>query len=307
MRARRCVPPQPGDDAEIDLGLAEARRGRGEAQVAGERHLAAAAEREAVDGGDRRLAHRLEQVREILAVLGVLARHQRRLGRQLGDVGARDERAVAGAREHRDAALVVVGEAAEGRQQLLEQLARERVEHLGAVDGHDRDAAVHADVDRRHPATACAFRYSTMAGRRGARREYHRDALRAQRLGVRARDRAADDHEHVVGPLVAQQLEDARHERHVRAREDRDADHVGVLLDDGLDDLLGGLMEARVDDLHAGVAKRPGDDLGSAIVAIEPGLRNDHADPACHRSDCRRLLPHRGRVARHSSSTLSVR
>ena len=109
-----------------------------------------------------------------------------------------------------------------------------------------------------------------------------------------ARDRAADDHEHVVGALVAQQLEDARHERHVRAREDRDADRVGVLLHDGLDDLLRRLVQARVDDLHAGIAKRPGDDLGSAIVAIESRLRNDHADPACHPPDCMSRRPPSG-------------
>ena len=158
-RAREALRAAPArDDAEVDLGLPEARGRGGEAQVAGERHLAAAAQRVAVDGGDRRLAHRLEQVREVLAVLGVLARHQRRLGRQLGDVRARDEGAIARAREHRDAALVVVGETAEGRQQLLEQLARERVQDLGPVDRHDRDAAVHADVDRHQPVAACACR-----------------------------------------------------------------------------------------------------------------------------------------------------
>ena len=121
-------------------------------------------------------------------------------------------------------------------------------------------------------------------------------------------DRAADDHEHVVGALVAQQLEDARHERHVRAGEDRDPDRVGVLLHDGLDDLLGRLVQAGVDDLHPGIAKRPGDDFGSAIVAIESRLRNDHADPACHPL---RLyvasVPRRGRAGADPSSTLSVR
>ena len=101
-------------------------------------------------------------------------------------------------------------------------------------------------------------------------------------------------HEHVVGALLAQQLEDARDERHVRAREDGDADRVGILLHDGLHDLLGRLVQAGVDDLHTGIAKRPGDDLGSAIVAIESRLRNDHADPACHPPDCMRLRPPSG-------------
>ena len=45
--------------------------------------------------------------------------------------------------------------------------------------------------------------------------------------------------DHVVGALFAQQLDDAGHERHVGAGEDREADRVGVLLDHGLGDLLG--------------------------------------------------------------------
>src|ERR671928_194691 len=51
-------------------------------------------------------------------------------------------------------------------------------------------------------------------------------------------DRAADDDQHVAGFVLAQEVDDARDERHVRAREDRDADRVGVLLDRRLDDLL---------------------------------------------------------------------
>ena len=55
----------------------------------------------------------------------------------------------------------------------------------------------------------------------------------------------ADGDEHVVDALLVQQLDDPRHERHVRAREDRQPDGVGVLLDDGLDDLLRRLVQAR--------------------------------------------------------------
>ena len=61
----RAAPP--GDDAEVDLGLAEPRVARGVAQVAAERELAAAAEREAVDRRDRRLRHLLEQSRRLVA------------------------------------------------------------------------------------------------------------------------------------------------------------------------------------------------------------------------------------------------
>ena len=72
----------------------------------------------------------------------------------------------------------------------------------------------------------------------------------------------------------------ARDERHVRAREDRQPDGVGVLLDHGLDDLLGRLVQAGVDDLHAGVAQRAGDDLRAAVVPVEAGLGDDDADLA---------------------------
>ena len=59
-------------------------------------------------------------------------------------------------------------------------------------------------------------------------------------------------------------------------------DRVGVLLDDGLDDLLRRLVQARVDDLHTGVAQRPGDDLRAAVVTVESGLGDDDADlPIC--------------------------
>ena len=66
----------------------------------------------------------------------------------------------------------------------------------------------------------------------------------------------------------------------MRAGEDREPDGVGVLLQDGLDDLLRRLVQAGVDDLHAGVAQRAGDDLGAAVVAVEAGLGDDDADLA---------------------------
>ena len=83
-------------------------------------------------------------------------------------------------------------------------------------------------------------------------------------------------------PWLAQQLEDARHERHVRAGEDRDADRVGVLLDRRLDDLLRRLVQAGVDDLHARVAQRARDDLRAAVVPVEAGLRDHDSDLPCH-------------------------
>ena len=74
----------------------------------------------------------------------------------------------------------------------------------------------------------------------------------------------------------------------MRAREDRDPDGVGILLDRRLDDLLGGLMEAGVDHLHARVAEGAGDDLGAAVVPVETGLGDNHAYLPLHMGSIRR-------------------
>jgi hypothetical protein len=66
----------------------------------------------------------------------------------------------------------------------------------------------------------------------------------------------------------------------VGARQDRQADRVGILLDRRLDDLLRCLVQAGVDDLHARVAQRAGDDLRATIVPVEAGLRDDDPDLA---------------------------
>src|SRR5579884_2305561 len=114
--------------------------------------------------------------------------------------------------------------------------------------------------------------------RRGPGREHLGDAELLELLDVVGGDRAANREHHIVHPLLTQQLEDPRHQRHVRAGEDRQPDRVGVLLDHGLDNLLGRLVKPRVDHLHPRVAKRAGDDLGAAVVPVEAGLGYDDAD-----------------------------
>ena len=79
-------------------------------------------------------------------------------------------------------------------------------------------------------------------------------------------------------PCSLEQLADAGEQRHVRAGEDREADHVDVFLDGRAGDHLRRLVQAGVDDFHAGVTQRGGDDLGAAVVAIEAGLGDEHAD-----------------------------
>ena len=79
-------------------------------------------------------------------------------------------------------------------------------------------------------------------------------------------------------PALVEQLRDPRHERHVRARQDRQPDDVDVLLERGRGDHLGRLAEAGVDDLEALVAQAAGEHLRAAIVAVEPGLGDEHLD-----------------------------
>ena len=114
--------------------------------------------------------------------------------------------------------------------------------------------------------------------RRRARREDLGDAELLELRDVLVGDRPADHDDDVAGVLLVEQLDHLRHERHVRAGEDRQADRVRVLLQRGLHDLLGRLVQAGVDDLHAGVAQRARDDLRAAVVAVEAGLGDDDAD-----------------------------
>lgn len=64
------------------------------------------------------------------------------------------------------------------------------------------------------------------------------------------------------------------------AGEDAEPDDVDVFLDGGRGDHLGGLVEAGVDDFHPGVAESGGDDLGTAVVTIETGLGDEHTNGA---------------------------
>ena len=72
-------------------------------------------------------------------------------------------------------------------------------------------------------------------------------------------------------------------ERHVGAAQDGKTHHVHVFLNRGGSDHLGGLVEPGVDDFHAGIAERGGHDLGTPVVAIEAGLGDEHANGTGHR------------------------
>ena len=87
-----------------------------------------------------------------------------------------------------------------------------------------------------------------------------------------------------VGPVpqptvhLAPQVHDPWDQGHVRPGEDRQANHVGILLDHRFGDLLRSLVEPRVDHLHAGVTQSAGDDLRPSVVTVEAGLGHDDAD-----------------------------
>ena len=86
----------------------------------------------------------------------------------------------------------------------------------------------------------------------------------------------------VVEARSRSSVDDLREQRHVRAREHRQTDGVGVLLQRRLRHLLGRLVQAGVDDLEPGVAQRPCDHLGAPIVSVEPGLGDDDAVAPLH-------------------------
>ena len=174
--------------------------------------------------------------------------------------------------------------------QLRERLAVQRVQRVGPVDGDDGDAVV-ALLDLNRYAATFDRRNSTISPVGAPGVKTAATPLLLQLLGVLGRNRPAEHDQHVLGTVLAQPVEDARDERHVRAREDRDADRVRVLLDRGLDDLLRCLVEAGVDHLHTRVAERPGDDLGAAVVSVEAGLGDDHANPLPHQGGSIRRWP----------------
>jgi hypothetical protein len=143
-------PAEPGDDPELDLGLAELRRLRRIDEVAGQRQLAAAAEREPVDRRDhrdrqrrQRLAHRVALARELPRLRLGHRRHRR-------DVGPGDER-LARAGQHEPADRPVRG-GRPGRAHRLRQISddrdAQRVEHRRSVHRDHADRAAILDEQR---------------------------------------------------------------------------------------------------------------------------------------------------------------
>ncbi len=99
----------------------------------------------------------------------------------------------------------------------------------------------------------------------------HADFLEA--FDVLIGDNAADQHQHVIHFILLEQVHNARHDRVVRTRENRESDDLNIFLERGIDDHLWRLPQTGVDDLHASIAQRPGDYLRAAVMTVKAGLR----------------------------------
>ncbi len=126
-----------GQEAELDLGQAELRRADGDAVMADERDLEAAAERGAVDRGDDRLRAVLDRR------LDVGQRDAARRLAELTDVGPGDE-GTAGADQDDRPNRGIGDRRGDGRREAVADLGRQRVDRR-RVQRHDADVA----VDRR--------------------------------------------------------------------------------------------------------------------------------------------------------------
>ena len=125
-----------GHETHTRLGQTEPRRLRRDDDVARERDLEPAAERDAVDGRDERLPEIVARDETAEAAF----RHPGHtvLRRPL-EVVAGGERAVAGTGEDRDPHVGVLGDVVPDARQLLVGRRVQRVHHFRPVDGDDSD------------------------------------------------------------------------------------------------------------------------------------------------------------------------
>jgi hypothetical protein len=92
--------------------------------------------------------------------------------------------------------------------------------------------------------------------RRRTRAEYRGDARVFELVGIVLRNRRADDHDNIVGIVRLKAVNDPGNKRHVRARENRYPDGVGVFLNRGLHDLLRCLVQTRSTDRPPSILPR---------------------------------------------------
>ena len=95
-------------------------------------------------------------------------------------------------------------------------------------------------------------------------------------------DDAADEDGDVVHALVVEEFHQLGTDGVVSAGEDGEADHVYVFLDGSGGDHLRGLAQAGVDDFHAGVTQGPGNNFCAAVMTVQAGLGDKHANLLLH-------------------------
>ena len=136
-------------DAEFGGGNAELAVVGGNADIGQHRDLHAAAEAEAADAGDRRLRVIRQQRALRLAAFGIFLRGLCVVAGlfELADVGARDERLVAGADHDHDADVGIVAQLDQRLAKPFPHLERHRVALVGIVEGDDADAVADALQD----------------------------------------------------------------------------------------------------------------------------------------------------------------
>ncbi len=132
-------PAGPGQEAKLDFGQADLRRRHGDAAMAGERHLEAAAQCRAVHCRDHRFRHRLDQGDD-LAEAGRL----RRLA-EFGDVGA-GEKGAPGAGDHHGVDRRVIAHPAQRLDEACPHFVLQRIDRR-IVDGDDRNPALLPQID----------------------------------------------------------------------------------------------------------------------------------------------------------------
>ena len=128
------------DEPEVDLRLADLRRAGRIAEVARDRELAAAAEREAVDRRDRRFRHRLEQPGSLVSERAPRLRFVNAEAAHVLDVRPGREGPFAGSRHYDDARIRIVSELAQPVAQLRQRRKIERVERVLPVNSDEDDA-----------------------------------------------------------------------------------------------------------------------------------------------------------------------
>src|ERR1051326_2842951 len=131
-----------GNNAELDLRLAELGIFAGQAHGAGHGNFTSAAEGKAIDAGDYRLAEVLNQVERGLALVRVCLGFYRIVLRELVDVGAGDERLLARTGENDDTNLLILFQFAKHLPQLLHGGHVEGVQHLGPVNSNVGDGVL---------------------------------------------------------------------------------------------------------------------------------------------------------------------